>query len=176
MVSIFFSRRAFEEFILIKALQTSKPSSFQDFSIDAAFEVMFEFFDSKITPQCMYRGRWWIGKITVFKKGRKIHFSFDFCSTSSLSTITFWSKLRWLGHIFRKPPTRYFGDSPDNDFEPCSSTPVRGTTTFRGRPSVNWRQVRCKIHRFSRKARREVMDLAQDRRSYHQSIERQCSR
>ena len=136
----------------------------------------FFYFDSKITPQCMYRGRWWIGKITVFKKGRKIHFSFDFCSTSSLSTITFWSKLRWLGHIFRKPPTRYFGDSPDNDFEPCSSTPVRGTTTFRGRPSVNWRQVRCKIHRFSRKARREVMDLAQDRRSYHQSIERQCSR
>ena len=64
-----------------------------------------------------------------------------------------------------------------NDLEP-RRPPTNDSVTkaVRGRPNLDWLQeLLRKIHRYSGKTRREVYDLAQDRRLFHQFIERLCS-
>ena len=102
------------------------------------------------------------------------------CSTYSFSTFIFRSQLRWLGHILRKPhdhPLRLVLFQPNTDLEPRRPpTNDRVTKAVRGRPNLDWGQeLLRKIHRYCGKTRREVYDLAQDRRLFHQFIERLCS-
>ena len=54
----------------------------------------------------------------------------------------------------------------------------RVTKAVRGRPNVDWGQEllrTSKIYQLSAKTRREVAQLAQDRRLFHQFVERLCS-
>ena len=102
------------------------------------------------------------------------------CSTYRFSTFIFRSQLNWLGHILRKPPTdplRLVLFQPNTDFEPRRPpTNDRVTKAVRGRPNMDWGQeLLRKIHRLSEKTRREIAQLAQDRRLFHQFIERLCS-
>ena len=90
------------------------------------------------------------------------------------------ASLRWLGHILRKPPDhplRLVLFQPHTDLEPRRPpTNDRVTKAVRGRPNLDWGQEHFKkINRYSGKTRREVYDLAQDRRLFHQFIERLCS-
>ena len=58
----------------------------------------------------------------------------------------------------------------------AAPTNDRVTKAVRGRPNLDWGQeLLRKIHRYSGKTRREVYELAQDRRLFHQFIERLCS-
>ena len=96
------------------------------------------------------------------------------------STFIFRAQLRWLGHILRKPPDhplRLVLFQPHTDLEPRRPpTNDRVTKAVRGRPNVDCGQEFLrKIHQLSAKTRREVADLAQDRRLFHQFIERLCS-
>ena len=102
------------------------------------------------------------------------------CSTYRFSTFIFRAQLRWLGHILRKPPDhplRLVLFQPNTDLEPRRPpTNARTTKAVRGRPNLDWGQdLLHKIHRLSGKSRREVAALAQDRRQFHQFIERLCS-
>ena len=102
------------------------------------------------------------------------------CSTLRFSTFIFRSQLRWLGHILRKPPDhplRLVLFQPHTDLEPRRPpTNDRVTKAVRGRPNLDWGQeLLRKIHRYSGKTRREIYELAQDRRLFHQFIERLCS-
>ena len=72
------------------------------------------------------------------------------------------------------------GDSDGLCFTaPASRRPAtndRVTTAIRSWPNMDWGQeLLRKIHRLSGKTRREVAQLAQDRRMFHQFIERLCS-
>ena len=96
------------------------------------------------------------------------------------STSIFRTQLRWLGHILRKPadhPLRLVLFQPHADLEPRRPpTNARVTKAVRGRPNLDWGQeLLRKIHRYSGKTCREIADLAQDRRLFHQFIERLCS-
>ena len=52
----------------------------------------------------------------------------------------------------------------------------RVTKAVRGRPNLDWGQeLLRKIHRYRGTTRREVYELAQDRRLFHQFIERLCT-
>ena len=66
---------------------------------------------------------------------------------------------------------------PHTDLDPRRPpTNARDTKAVRGRPNLDWGQeLLRKIHRYSGKTRREVADLAQDRRQFHQFVERLCS-
>ena len=82
-----------------------------------------------------------------------------------------------VGHILRKPhkrPLRLVLVQPHTDLEPRRPpTNDRVTNAVRGRPNLDWGQeLLRKIHRYSGTTRREVYELAQDRRLFHQFIKR----
>ena len=55
----------------------------------------------------------------------------------------------------------------------AAPTNYRVTNAGRGRPNLDWGQeLLRKIHRYRGTTRREVYELAQDRRLFHQFIER----
>ena len=66
---------------------------------------------------------------------------------------------------------------PNTDLEPRRPPTYDCVTTrVRGIPNMDWGQEFLRtIHRHCGKTRREVAALAQDRRQFHQFIERLCS-
>ena len=82
--------------------------------------------------------------------------------------------------LMRKPPDhplRIVLFQPHTDPEPRRPRTIdRVTKAVRGLPNLDRGQALLrKIHRYSGKTRREVYELAQDRRLFHHLIERLCS-
>ena len=110
------------------------------------------------------------------------------CSTFRFSTSIFRSQLRWLGHILRKAQITSFALFLSNPTTPTSASaalrpstapnpkPLIEETAIRGRPNFDWGQdLLSKIYRLSGMSRRDVGRIAQDRRQFHQLVERLCS-
>ena len=99
------------------------------------------------------------------------------CKVLPFSSQVLKAQLRLLGHILRREendPLRLICFEPNTELRPRLS----GTSwkKRRGRPRSDWAQVLISILcTFTQKNRNDLLILIQNKRSYHQCVERLCS-